>query len=217
MDLWNATIPAESGQSPPFASAQDMYSTIDSTALGDIPWESFTVSYNGELPEANVPPWMTAEYTVWFRDPRQMLRDQLANPDFKDEIDFSPKRVFDKSGKRKYKDLMSGNWAWKQAVSNFHRDSTTSYIINIPCFRILYPRTHRHTDALSYPGYSGATKQLSQLLLAKTNTTHSTDLSEMYITMYVVHTVVLWLSQPFWLFLRVSLPTVYSFLSMSNV
>ncbi|KAJ7911949.1 hypothetical protein B0H13DRAFT_2327804 [Mycena leptocephala] len=43
-----------------------------------------------------------------------LLYIQLANPDFKSEMDFAPKRVF--VGKqREYNDFMSGNWAWKQA------------------------------------------------------------------------------------------------------
>ncbi|KAF8479865.1 hypothetical protein JB92DRAFT_2837755 [Gautieria morchelliformis] len=46
-----------------------MYDTIDSTPLGDISWESFSLQYNGEIPADNVPSWMEADYDVWFRDP----------------------------------------------------------------------------------------------------------------------------------------------------
>ncbi|KAF8528622.1 hypothetical protein JB92DRAFT_3081421 [Gautieria morchelliformis] len=35
-----------------------MYDTIDSTPLGDISWESFSLQYNGEIPADNVPSWM---------------------------------------------------------------------------------------------------------------------------------------------------------------
>ncbi|KAJ7697723.1 hypothetical protein B0H17DRAFT_1197375 [Mycena rosella] len=54
-------------------------------------------------------------YTVHFRDPRKVLQNQLANPDFKLEMDFAPKRVFGEDNSREYEDFISGNWAWRQA------------------------------------------------------------------------------------------------------
>ncbi|KAG6826062.1 hypothetical protein H0H92_001275 [Tricholoma furcatifolium] len=56
---------------------------------------------------------MTQGHEVWFRDPLRVLKNQLGNPDFADEIDYAPKRVF-LGGKRRYRDVMSGNWAWEQ-------------------------------------------------------------------------------------------------------
>jgi methionine synthase II (cobalamin-independent) len=46
------------------------------------------------------------------------MENQLGNPDFTKEMDYAPKQVF-KDSKRQYIDLMSGNWAWKQAVDQF--------------------------------------------------------------------------------------------------
>ncbi|KAJ7761559.1 hypothetical protein DFH07DRAFT_867708 [Mycena maculata] len=68
---------------------------------------------NGTHP-GDVTPWKTQEYLVHFRDPRKVLQQQLANPDFKGEMDFAPKRVT-VDGSREYEDFMSGNWAWRQA------------------------------------------------------------------------------------------------------
>ncbi|KAJ7751501.1 hypothetical protein DFH07DRAFT_868891 [Mycena maculata] len=45
---------------------------------------------------------------------RKVLQQQLANSDFKGEMDFAPKRVTI-DGSREYKDFMSSNWAWRQA------------------------------------------------------------------------------------------------------
>jgi hypothetical protein len=103
---------------PPFTSHQELYALIDAIKQGDVPWNSFSIAYNGLQPPDSVPrpPWMDVEYEVWFRDPLQVLKNQVANPDFKDAMDYSPKRVYHK-GKRQYSDLMSGNWAWDQAVS----------------------------------------------------------------------------------------------------
>jgi hypothetical protein len=102
---------------PPFASAADMYNVIDSAKLGDIPWEAFSVQYDGPMPD-NPLPWMTAKYDVWFQNPLTTIENQLANPDFEGAVDYAAKHVT-RGGKREYKDLMSGNWAWKQSVRFF--------------------------------------------------------------------------------------------------
>ncbi|KAJ7745315.1 hypothetical protein B0H16DRAFT_1321753, partial [Mycena metata] len=100
---------------PPFADHKDLYSTIDAIQQGDVPWQSFSVTYTGPLPTSGVAPaWMTEKYEVWFRSPLGIFEKQLANPDFKDEMDWAPKRMF-KNGKRQYVDLFSGNWVWEQA------------------------------------------------------------------------------------------------------
>ncbi|KAJ7674002.1 hypothetical protein DFH06DRAFT_1445580 [Mycena polygramma] len=76
---------------------------------------SFTVTYNKPIVAGDVTPWKTQEYVVHFRDPRKVLHQQLANPDFKAEMDFAPKQVFGEGDSREYQDFMSGNWAWRQA------------------------------------------------------------------------------------------------------
>lgn len=115
MQLWAATLPP--GQDPPFADSRDLYESIDTIPLGDIPWQEFRVTYTGPIPDENVPPWMLREYTVWFRCPRRVLHIQIGNPDFADDMDFTPKQVFH-GAEREYKDFMSGDWAWQQAVSS---------------------------------------------------------------------------------------------------
>ncbi|KAI0309566.1 hypothetical protein OF83DRAFT_1071876 [Amylostereum chailletii] len=113
MALWASTLPE--GVDPPFGSSQHMEQTIDTSKLGDVAWQSFKVTYNGPLPAGEAPSWMLASYDVWFRCPREVIRNQLANPDFASEMDFSAKRVYDDNNKWQYCDLMSGNWAWKQS------------------------------------------------------------------------------------------------------
>ncbi|KAJ3576428.1 hypothetical protein NP233_g443 [Leucocoprinus birnbaumii] len=99
MDTWALKHP-DTG--PLFADHHNLYEAIDSIQLTDVPWKSFAVSYSGELPDeedTEIPPWMTAEYEVWYRDPLAVLESQLSNPDFN----------------RFGGDVMSGNWAWAQA------------------------------------------------------------------------------------------------------
>ena len=49
----------------------------------------------------------------------------LGNPDFAKDVDYSPLRQYDGKGIRQYENFMSGDWAWKQAVTLF-------FLINLP-------------------------------------------------------------------------------------
>lgn len=124
LDLWAATLLRHNDQ-PPFANAADMYETIDSTPLGDISWQSFSVTYHdhdgGALnsESESAPQWMSTEYEVWFRDPRLVVRNMVDNPDYVASFDTTPIRVFDEGDYRQYKNFMSGDWAWDEAVCFF--------------------------------------------------------------------------------------------------
>lgn len=114
--LWAASKHTRTDSDPPFRSHDDLYDTIDTICHGEVPWQSFSLHYNGPHPNTDVPPWMDGEYNVWFRDPHTLLQNQLGNPAFADEIDYVPIQAFDKHGMRLWTDFMTGNWAWHQAV-----------------------------------------------------------------------------------------------------
>ncbi len=118
MQCWARTLPP--GHDPPFAGVDDLLETIDSIQLGHVPWKSFVVSYQpkeGEDPDDA--PWKLKSYDVWYRDPREVLKNQLSNRDFKNEMDFAAKKVVDSKTKaRRFQDYMSGEWAWEQSVCN---------------------------------------------------------------------------------------------------
>ena len=48
--LWSASL-APHDDSPPFEYAEELYNTIVSMPLGDIPWQSCTLNYKGSPPE----------------------------------------------------------------------------------------------------------------------------------------------------------------------
>ncbi|KAG1727956.1 uncharacterized protein EDB91DRAFT_1253701 [Suillus paluster] len=79
--------------SPPFADHKDLHKVIDTMQLGNVPWQCLSVRYMGDRPEHDAPPWMDKEYEVWYRDPRLMAHNIT----------------------RRWKDFMSGDWAWQQA------------------------------------------------------------------------------------------------------
>ncbi|TFK58959.1 hypothetical protein BDN72DRAFT_873109 [Pluteus cervinus] len=112
MQFWAA----RERRDPPFANTEDLYNTIDSIPLGDVPWQSFTVKARGPNAGLDGPSWKRKAYDVWYRDPREVLKAQLGNPDFAHEMDFAPKEVRNTTtGDRRYGDFMSGQWSWRQA------------------------------------------------------------------------------------------------------
>lgn len=113
-DLWAADVLHHKRQ-PPFADHDDLHEVLDSITAGDAPWHSFQVGYNGELPGTDVPNWMSGKYDVFYRDPRLVVENILANPEFDGHFDYAPYRQF-ADNKRRWSDFMSGNWCWKQAV-----------------------------------------------------------------------------------------------------
>ncbi|KZP02250.1 hypothetical protein FIBSPDRAFT_703416, partial [Athelia psychrophila] len=115
--LWgdHATSSGTGGKAP-FANHQDLYSAIDSTPVGDVPWQSFNLSYSGVFPESGeIPGWMEDTHEVWFRDPRELIKNLLSNSDFDGEFDYTPYQEYDGDENHRYQHFFSGNWAWRQA------------------------------------------------------------------------------------------------------
>ncbi|KAH9033494.1 hypothetical protein EDB85DRAFT_1890181 [Lactarius pseudohatsudake] len=106
LTLWAASLSAHNGK-PPFANTVQMYSAIDSTPLGDTPWQSFSLQYNGIRSEGNIVSWQEADYDVWFRNPRTLVHS---------DFDLAPLQECTPDGTHRFCDFMSGNWAWRQAT-----------------------------------------------------------------------------------------------------
>ncbi|KAF8256393.1 hypothetical protein EI94DRAFT_1648683, partial [Lactarius quietus] len=99
-----------------FKSHTNILSMIDSTPFGDVPWQGFSVTYDGVQPQDGIiPSWMTRFYDVWYCDPWQLIHNLLANWDFNGEFDYILFREFDNQKRQCWRDFMSGDWAWKEA------------------------------------------------------------------------------------------------------
>ncbi|KAH8976953.1 hypothetical protein EDB86DRAFT_3068202 [Lactarius hatsudake] len=112
-------IVERSNGSVPFSDHTDLYAAIDGLAVGDVPWQSFTVQFNGELGndvDETQPKWMSDVHKVFYRDPHLIVRGMLTNPDYEGGMDFGPYRAFDKDSTCVYEHMMSGDWAWEQAT-----------------------------------------------------------------------------------------------------
>ena len=103
---------AKHGDEPPFLDHKDLYKTIDTTTTSHVPWQSFVTSYDGKIPwQGKVLSWMTAEHTVWFRNPHLLVHNILSNPNFKDMFVTPPYQEYDTNHNHRYHNFMSGNWA----------------------------------------------------------------------------------------------------------
>jgi len=116
LQLWSQ-ITARHGELALFTNHSEMLETIDATPLAGVPWQCFDISYVGPIPEEQPHlQWMRDTHTVFFRDPRLVVQEMLANPEYEGSINYAPTQVFDKNKDRQYQDLMTGNWSWDQAV-----------------------------------------------------------------------------------------------------
>lgn len=115
LQIWEASLSAH-GDHAPFPNHRVLYRYIDAIPYGEALWRSFTIRYTGDKPsEGPCPSWMNDPQVIWYRDPLDVLRSMIANPDFAEEFDYTPYHEYI-NGVHQFHDFMSGDWAWKQAV-----------------------------------------------------------------------------------------------------
>jgi len=122
LDLWARSL-AGFDASAPFRSYQEMHSTIDSSMLGDVPWQCMVTGF-GEDVDEHAPSWMWTSYEVWYRDPDTVISMMLNNPDFEGQFDLCPYVDIGADGNRRWSNFMSGNIAWRRCVSHAISQST---------------------------------------------------------------------------------------------
>ncbi|KAH7917560.1 hypothetical protein BV22DRAFT_1108549 [Leucogyrophana mollusca] len=123
MELWAFSVATHNGSSP-FFSHHEAYDAIDSIRAGDVPWQCLTVDPPDDLP-SNAPAWKQSQYQVWYRDPDTVIKNMLDNTDFDGQFDYSPYIYTDSNGQRRWTDVMSGNFVWRQCDKIYEVDPTT--------------------------------------------------------------------------------------------
>jgi hypothetical protein len=122
-ELWTMSMAEfDDDAAAPFQSCQEMLKTIDSSKLGDIPWQCLVTGFSEEV-DWDAPEWMRTSYEVWYRDPESVVSLMLDNPDFQDQFDLRPYIDLDANGNRRWSDVMSGNVAWRHCVSHHHANT----------------------------------------------------------------------------------------------
>ena len=89
-------------------SAAELYNNIDKIQHGSAPWKTYNICYSGPLPPLP-PQWMTCTYELCMHDTCQVLLQQFANLDFKDKINYTLYKWFNKAGKHTWSNFMSGD------------------------------------------------------------------------------------------------------------
>jgi hypothetical protein len=168
-------------RTPSIADHKDLYQRIDSIQQGDIAWDSFSVKYNCNLLTPGAPKllWMEQTFEVWFCDPLRVLKNQIGNPNFEDEIDYAPKQIYYK-GKHRYENLMSRNWAWEQAVCAKSKP-VKFYLTSLS--RTKLPKMRQHMVQCLHQLFSEVTRLPCLLLPARMITTPYTYPLEMFTTL----------------------------------
>src|SRR4030088_2904434 len=64
---------------PLFKGHGDLCDTINASDLGDVPWQCSSFQYQGEIPDGQVPEWMTALYEVYYRNPHDIIKNMIAD------------------------------------------------------------------------------------------------------------------------------------------
>lgn len=67
----------------------------------------------------HVASWQTQEYNIWYRDPDVVICNLLDNPDFASQFDTALYIATDAQGQWRWKDVISGHFAWQQSVRPF--------------------------------------------------------------------------------------------------
>lgn len=117
MDLWYLDVQRRfNGASAPFSKHTYLLETIDAIKAGGAPWQCFETEVKENLPP-NAPEWQKASYQVWYRDPDTVISNILSNPDFAHDFDPAPYVHIHKNRKCRWSDVMSGNFAYRHAVT----------------------------------------------------------------------------------------------------
>jgi hypothetical protein len=116
-DLWTESLEEHNDpRGAPFKNHDALYATIDSSTLGNIPWQCFVIEIPDDINEDS-PIWMRTQYEIWYRDPEAVASSMLSNPDFNGQFDLCPYIDLDAHGKCRWNNVMSGNMAWRRSVS----------------------------------------------------------------------------------------------------
>jgi Plavaka transposase len=100
----------------PFNNQEDMHALIDSSVLGDVPWQCLVTAVPKGVSEG-APSWRQTSYEIWYRDPEAVVSAMLSNPDFHGQFDLCPYIDINADGTRRWSNVMSGNIAWRRSVS----------------------------------------------------------------------------------------------------
>ena len=106
-EIWAQSV-HEFNAFAPFKDHNDMYATINSSVLRDVPWQCMVTGVPEDIDKC-VPSWMWTSYEVWYHDPEIVVSNMLSNTDFDGQFDMCPYIKLDEEGNHQWSNVMSGN------------------------------------------------------------------------------------------------------------
>jgi len=120
LDLWHATVIKHESEHPttdhvPWKNAHDLYEMLDSIKAGAVGWKTYKFCYTGSKPQTP-PQWMEETYELNIRDVLLVIEQIIGTTEFDGQFQTTPYEEYDHEGNRVFSDLMSGGWAYREAV-----------------------------------------------------------------------------------------------------
>ncbi|KAI0064201.1 hypothetical protein BV25DRAFT_1914428 [Artomyces pyxidatus] len=113
LKIWAAKKVLDGDEGEFFHDYSELLKMIDAVSVGVASWETFKIKYSGPI-TAESPSWHHEEYIVHTRNIRTVLHNMASSPDFNGKWETRPYQEF-ANGARRFSNLMSGNWAFRQA------------------------------------------------------------------------------------------------------
>ncbi|KAH9848078.1 hypothetical protein C2E23DRAFT_940922 [Lenzites betulinus] len=114
-----------------FTDFDELLQTIDQIDYGPETWRTFAVRYDGVV-DRNSPPWKREVFFIHARNSLHVAEALASSPDFKGRFDVAPFEEYTGPACRRVSNLMSGRWAYKQAISedaNTHGSMLTPVVL----------------------------------------------------------------------------------------
>ncbi|RPD67720.1 hypothetical protein L226DRAFT_474492 [Lentinus tigrinus ALCF2SS1-7] len=99
---------------PIYKDYKALLDAIDAIEFGEVTWRTFAVRYRGPV-GPNSPAWKRETFMVHARNTLRVAELLAACPDFDGRFDYVPYEEYTAVDCRRVSNLMSGQWAWKQA------------------------------------------------------------------------------------------------------
>ncbi|KAI0365599.1 hypothetical protein BV20DRAFT_1038871 [Pilatotrama ljubarskyi] len=99
---------------PIYTQYEDINKTIDVIPYGPSTWKAYSVRYHSNV-NAQSASWKRVVYFVYTRNTLCVAEALAGSPDFKDKFDVVPFEEYMGPGCRRVCNLMSGQWAYRQA------------------------------------------------------------------------------------------------------
>jgi hypothetical protein len=111
----------------PFLNKQEIISKIESLDGAGLEWESVEFRATLDNPQVSLD-YEEKPYILYCRNIIAVVQHLMANPDFINSIDYSPKPSYNSSGDRVYSEMSTGKW-WEEIQLKLPEGATVAALI----------------------------------------------------------------------------------------